>query len=42
MTCPARIAGDGDLLCQRLDEHTSGHVYMASDAPDLPRDEEAL
>jgi len=40
MTCPAHLF-DGPLACTVSGAHVT-HVYMASDAPDLPREEEAL
>ena len=31
--CPAHLF-DGPLCCLRTDEHTTGHIFGASDAPD--------
>lgn len=39
--CDHRIANDPTgLLCVRADEHQAGHVYFASDSPQIERDEE--
>lgn len=42
MTCTYRIWGDDSgLTCLRTDEHATGHIFAASDAPDRHSETEA-
>lgn len=38
--CRHRLGDRTGLLCTRTDDHTTGHIYIASWSPDIPRDEE--